>query len=116
MNLIPLVPNWVEIVGASLGYVYASLDVSRRLSWHWIQESSYDAGAKRFGAWVTSFLAMPISLILLHGYRTGTGVRHPWDKPPRDIRKAEKTKELNKRIADLQRQNERQERLLELNT
>jgi len=114
MNFIPLLPNWAEIVSLCVGYTAASIDISRRLSWHWDKRSSHYDPAYQIGAWATSFFAMPVALVLLRNYTSQDDDRDPWNKPPRNIRKEQSRKHLESERDRLERENKRLERKLGL--
>lgn len=105
------------------------IDSARRLAYHWnsqkrnawekgdsrlsyekTYEGSWDyknEGERRFGALCIGLAFPPAAYLFAQ-------LGENWDKPPKQIRAAEKRKEQAARIEQLQKENGRLERLLEL--
>jgi hypothetical protein len=101
----------MEIISVSGGYVYASIDIARRLSWQWAQNSYHGriSNDVRFGAWALSFFAMPVASVMLC-----TSGSKNWDKPPRSQRREAKKAERRAAYAELEKENKKMEKRLEL--
>jgi hypothetical protein len=112
MDLIPVAGNAAEIVMLSAGYVWASIDIGRRLSWTWAENAKpfSPTSGYEFGAWCTAFFAMPAALAMVHANTNGGG----WDKPPRSTRREAKHAEQRKAYEALEEENRRMEKRLEL--
>lgn len=100
-----------------MAYLFVATDVARRWSWLWNEKGdhsyAFDKAETRFLTWCVCVACLPLGIILWQAWQSGGN--HGWDKPPRNIRAAEKSKSLKKELERVERENERLERILELN-